>query len=146
MTTGTKYDKYLVNNCVIPSKVSDQLMMSTRQMESFGEGNFSIDCIYVTSPRLMIEKPHQHGFAQYLCFFSANPNDASDFDGEVEISLGEEEEKHIIASPTVAYIATGLFHGPLNFARIGKPILFIDIAMTGRYSRVGEPNVAPGAK
>jgi hypothetical protein len=141
-----KYGGYLSKDCVIRSKISNRLMMSTRQMESFGDGNFSIDCIYVTFPRLMIEKPHQHGFAQYLCFFSANPDDANEFDAEVELSLGEEGEKHRIISPTVAYIAAGLSHGPLNFARIGKPILFIDIAMSGRYSRVGDTNAGPGSR
>ena len=141
--TEMKYGRYLTRDCVVRSKVSDHLMMSTRQMESFGDGNFSIDCIYVTSPRLMIDKPHQHGFAQYLCFFSANPNDVNEFDAEVELSLGGEGEKHRITFPTVAYIAAGLNHGPLNFARVGKPILFIDIAMSGRYSRVGDTGVVP---
>src|SRR4030042_5678515 len=135
--TEMKYDRYLSRNCVVSSKVSNHLMMSTRQMESFGDGNFSIDCIYVTSPRLMIDKPHQHGFAQYLCFFSANPDDVNEFDAEIEFSLGEEGEKHRITSPTVAYVAAGLSHGPLNFAIIGKPIAFIDIAPAGRYSPVG---------
>lgn len=143
--TEMKYSGYLSRNCVVSSKVSNHLMMSTRQMESFGDGNFSIDCIYVTSPRLMIDKPHQHSFTQYLCFFSANPDDANEFDGEIEFSLGEEGEKHRITSPTVAYIAAGLSHGPLNFARIGKPILFIDIAMTGRYSRIGDTNAGPAS-
>ena len=144
--TEMKYSGYLSRNCVVSSKVSNHLMMSTRQMESFGDGNFSIDCIYVTSPRLMIDKPHQHGFAQYLCFFSANPDDANEFDAEIEFSLGEEGEKHRITSPTVAYIAAGLNHGPLNFARIGKPILFIDIAMSGRYARIGDTNAGPASR
>jgi hypothetical protein len=135
---NTRYDKYLTKDCVIPSKRTGLPMMSTRQLESFGAGDFSLDCVYITSPRLMLDKSHQHGFAQYLCFFSANAQDAGDFDAEIEIYLGEEEEKHIISSPTIAYIEPGLFHGPLNFARIGKPVLFIDIAMSGRYSRIGE--------
>jgi len=133
---SSKYGEYLTRDCVIPSKLTGRPMMSTRQIEGFGDGHFSIDTVYVGSPRLMIDKRHCHEFAQYLCFFSSNPDEAGDFDAEVEISLGEEEEKHVITSPTVAYIAAGLFHGPLNFARIGKPVLFIDIAMSGRYSRL----------
>ncbi len=146
MTSSGKYDRYLTRNCVKPSALTGQLMMSTRQLEAFGDGKFSIDCVYVTSPRLMIEKPHQHTFSQYLCFFSANPVDANDFDGEVELSLGEEGEAHSIASPTVVYVEAGLFHGPLNFARVTKPILFIDIALTGAYSRVGNPSPEPREK
>jgi hypothetical protein len=59
----------------------------------------------------MIEKPHQHAFSQYLCFFSTNPADAGDFDGEVEISLGEEGEIHRYI-PTVVYVEAGLFTAP----------------------------------
>jgi hypothetical protein len=145
MSSG-KYDRHLTRECVKPGKLTGELMMSTRQLESFGDGKFSIDCIYVTSPRVMIEKPHQHTFSQYLCFFSANPTDANDFDGDVEISLGEEGEMHHITSPTVVYVEAGLAHGPLNFARVGKPILFIDIALTGAYARVGNPSPEPGEK
>jgi hypothetical protein len=145
MSSG-KYDRYLTQGCVKLSKLTGELMMSTRQLESFGDGKFSIDCVYVTSSRLMIETPHQHTFSQYLCFFSANSTDANDFDGEIEISLGEEGEMHRITSPTVVYVEVGLSHGPLNFARVGKPILFIDIALTGAYARVGNPSPEPGAK
>ena len=144
--TEMKYSGYLNRECVVFSKVSNRLMVSTRQMESFGDGNFSIDCTYITSPRLMVDKPHHHDFAQYLCFLSTNPDDLNEFNGEVELSLGEEGEKQKITSPTIAYIAAGLKHGPLNFAKVDKPILFIDIAMTGRYARVGEKNTDPASR
>jgi hypothetical protein len=145
MSTG-KYDKYLTQKCVKPSKLTGQLMMSTRQLEDFGDGNFSIDCVYQTTPHVMIEKAHKHTFPQYLCFFSSNPADASDFDAEVELCLGEEGEMHRITSPTVVFVEPGLLHGPVEFTRIGKPILFVDIALTGEYSRVGEAKTEPGAK
>jgi hypothetical protein len=136
--TETRYGKYLNTECVIPSKKTGLPMMSTRQMEAFGAGDFSLDCVYITSPRVMIETPHKHSFAQYLSFFSSNAQDASDFDAEIEICLGEEGEKHIISVPTIVYLEAGLIHGPVVFTRIGKPVLFVDIAMTNRYSRVGE--------
>jgi hypothetical protein len=145
MSSG-KYDKYLTRDCVKPSKLTGQLMMSTRQLESFGDGKLSLDCVYVTAPHVMIEKPHQHTFSQYLCFFSANSADPSEFDAEIELCLGEEGELHRITSPTVVYVEPGLLHGPVTFTRIGKPILFVDLALTGAYSRVGETKTEPGAK
>ena len=81
------------------------------------------------------DKNHKHDFAQYLCFFSSSPQDAEDFGAEIELALGEEQEKQVITSPTVAYIAAGLYHGPLVVKKLRKPFLFIDVAMTGRYSR-----------
>ena len=134
----TKYGKYLTTECVKPDpKKEGSHVTSTRNLETFGGGHLAIDCIYITHPHLMISQPHQHEFAQYLSFFSANPNDARDFDAEIEMTLGEEGEKHIIKSPTAAYIPAGLLHGPINFAKINKPVLFVDIAVTGEYSRVG---------
>jgi hypothetical protein len=133
-----KYDKYLSTEVVKEDpKTKGAHVTSTRHLENFGGGHLSIDSIYVTKPHLMISQPHKHEFPQYLSFFSANPNDARDFDAEIEITLGEEQEKHTITKPTSAYIAAGLMHGPINFVRINKPVLFLDIAVTGKYSRVG---------
>jgi hypothetical protein len=134
--TGKKYEKYLTRDCVVPTMDGSRLMMSTRQMEAFGEGHFSMDSIYMVAPGVINDRNHKHDFAQYLCFFSANPQDARDFDAEIELALGEEQEKQIITSPTVAYIAAGLYHGPLVVTKLNKPFLFIDVAMTARYTRV----------
>jgi len=88
----------------------------------------------------MVSQPHQHDFPQYLHFFSANAEDQRIFDAEIEMTLGEDEfhgEKHIITQPTVLYIPAGLFHGPLHFKVINKPVVFVDIAVAGEYKRVG---------
>jgi hypothetical protein len=85
----------------------------------------------------MITQSHQHEFDQYLCFFSLNPDDPNEFEAEIELSLGEELEKQIITTPTIAHVPAGLPHGPLHFVRVDKPMLFLDIAITGKYSRIG---------
>lgn len=133
-----KYQKYLTTDCIILSKVSGRYISSMRELKSFGDGNFSIETVFIWEPKVLTDKPHMHSFPQYLCFFSATHGDARDFDADVELSLGEEEEKHIITAPTVVYVPPGLHHGPLRFARVQKPVLFIDVAVTGGYSRVGE--------
>jgi hypothetical protein len=133
-----KYDKYITQQCVKEiTKRPGAYISSTRHLESFGGGELSIDCIYIVEPHLMLTQPHQHEFAQYLSFFSANPNDPRDFDAEIELTLGEEPEKYTFTCPTSVYIPAGLHHGPLDFKRVGKPVLFLDIAATGRYARVG---------
>jgi len=134
----TKYGKYLTTNCTRPSLEKDRLMISTRHLDDFVGKNFSIDCAFVMKPILMISKPHKHDFDQYINFFGANLDDISDFDAEIEISMGDEQEKQIITSPTIVYVPAGLAHGPLNFVKVNKPILFVDIAMTNKYYRVWE--------
>jgi hypothetical protein len=136
--TETKYGKYLSTECVKANKKREgSFLSSTRHLESFGGGHLSIDCIYQKEPHIMISQPHKHEFPQYLNFYSSNPEDARDFDAEIEICLGEEQEKHIIKSPTAVYVPAGLLHGPIEFKKINKPVLFVDIAVTKQYSRLG---------
>jgi hypothetical protein len=137
MSTG-KYDKYITRDCYSLPKPGKTPIYSTRQIAGWGTGNFSIDCGQTTEPHVMIDKPHSHGFDQYLCFFGTNPNDRKDFGAEIEICLGEEQEKYIINSPSVVCIAAGLSHGPVTWTKVSKPVLFVDIALTNQYSRVGQ--------
>jgi hypothetical protein len=134
----TKYDKYITTECVKEvTKRPGAYISSTRHIETFGGGELSIDAIYINRPHLMLTQSHQHEFAQYLSFFSANPDDPRDFDAEIEVTLGAEKETHIVTCPTSVYIPAGLFHGPLDFKRVTRPVLFLDIALTSKYSRVG---------
>jgi hypothetical protein len=134
-----KYDQNITTECVKEvTKRPGHYISTTRHLENFGGGELSIDCIYVVEPHLILTQPHQHEFGQYLNFFSANPNDPRDFDAEIELSLGEEPEKRVITCPTSVYVPAGLLHGPLDFKRVGKPFLFLDIAATGKYKRVGD--------
>ena len=133
-----KYDKYITTECVKEvTKRPGAFMTSTRHISDWGGGELSIDCIYIVRPHLMLTQPHQHEFAQYLSFFSADPDNPRDFGAEIEVSLGEEQEKHIITCPTSVYVPAGLHHGPLNFVKVTRPVLFLDIAVTGEYKRVG---------
>ena len=142
----SKYDKYFTQECVSLFKPKDGkgkgvYMTSTRPLtEKWGGGHLSVDCMHITKPHVMITQPHKHEFPQYLHFFSENPADARDFDAVIEFTVGDSPEngkKYIINKPTAVYVAAGLYHGPLIFIEINKPVLFIDIAATAKYSRVG---------
>jgi len=114
---------------------------STRHLKNFGGGHISVDCILISRPFVMVSQPHRHEFPQYLHFFSASPDDQRIFDAEIEITLGEDEthgERHVITQPTALYIPAGLYHGPLNFKVINKPVIFLDIALTSEYKRIGD--------
>ena len=114
---------------------------STRHLTGFGGGHLSVDCIFITHPFVMVSQPHTHEFPQYLHFISADPHDQRNFDAEIEMTLGEDEthgEKHVITRPPALYIPAGVFHGPLNFKVINKPVVFVDIAVAGEYKRIGD--------
>ena len=104
--------------------------------EKYGGGNnLTVSQSWITQPFRMIKEPHSHDHDQFLIFSGTNPMDVRDFGAEVEIFLGEQGEKHYIDSPVVIHIPTGLMHGPLQFKRIEKPILFLDIYLAPTYAR-----------
>jgi hypothetical protein len=70
----------------------------------------------------------------YLYFLGVN--DLGDMDAEIEMGLGEEQEIHKITTPTSVYIPKGLVHCPLNFRRVGKPILFVHATLAPKYMKV----------
>ena len=47
-----------------------------------------------------------------------------EFGAEVELTMGEEREVHVITTTTWVYIPAKLLHCPLNFKRVDKPIMF----------------------
>ena len=127
----TKYGKHVIRDAY---KKHHQL-----ECVSAHGDEIDADCIIthqvIYKPEIMLKEPHFHDdFQQLLCFLSTNPMDCRDFGGaEIEIYLGEEQEKHIINSPTIVSLTKGLLHGPLHFKIIPKPIIFLEIMLTRKY-------------
>lgn len=100
---------------------------------NFNSGSFTVSWECVTQPMVMDPIPHTHEFDEYLAWMGGTAEDVFDFDAEIEMFLGEEGEKHVINKATVLYIPAGLVHCPLNYKRIGKPILFNVVAFHPAY-------------
>ncbi len=70
------------------------------------------------------DKPHVHNYHEFLCFIGADTDDLSYLGAEAELSIGIEQEKHIINTPTIAIMPKGLPHCPLTITRVEKPFIF----------------------
>jgi hypothetical protein len=90
----------------------------------------------VRKPYLFHEPTHKHLFTEYFYFFGSNPMDMHDFDADVEYTFGPEREKHVIDRPTIVVAAPGVYHCPLNYARVGKPFYCLEMFMTNGYSGI----------
>jgi hypothetical protein len=101
-----------------------------------GSGNVGIRYSYFYGPPFQFEVPHKHDYDQFLCFLGT-PEDVRVFDAEVEIWLGEEKEKHTITESTIVHVPAGLLHCPMNYKRISKPIMLINITLGGEYVKKG---------
>jgi len=46
---------------------------------------------------------------------------------EIELSLGEEQERHIISVPSLVICSAGFTHGPIATKKVDKPFGFYSI-------------------
>ena len=75
---------------------------------------------------------HRHPKDEYLIFLGASFPNVFDFDADIEFTLGkkgEDEELYHITKPTIIRVPAGVYHCPLHFKRIDKPVLFLAACM-----------------
>lgn len=109
----------------------------------FGGAEFSQRIHYLAEPVCLIKEAHSHDFDQFYLICGADFANPWDFRAEIELCLGEEEEKHIITAPTAVHVPKGMIHGPINFRKIEKPILFIDSLLSAQYALAQAPQATP---
>ena len=75
-----------------------------------------------------MEEPHFHqGKDEYLFFMGSDPMDPSDFDAEVDILIGDDPdhmESYHINRPCVIRFPANVWHCPIKFRSMKRPILF----------------------
>jgi hypothetical protein len=139
----TRYQKYITNPTInndilkqcfyLNDKLIGQEEKSVQKLAYEGKettgANLTIHWFSIKEPLVFYHPPHSHAYKQYELFMGGNPMNVADFDAEVEISLGEEAETHIINSTAMVHIKEGLVHRHINFKRVGKPIMFVQFLL-----------------
>jgi len=150
----SKYKKYLTQkNVVKENKWGGQGIGLAQVPDTVVPpgAKLSLGVSAVRKPYIFHEPTHKHMFTEYFIFFGSNPMDMNEFNAGVEYTFGAEREKHVISSPTIVVAAPGVYHCPLNYARVDKPFYCLEAFMTSKYSgvdlgedlseiRVEEPN------
>jgi hypothetical protein len=96
--------------------------------------NLRLSVTAVRKPYMFHAVTHKHPFTEFFYFFGANPMNMKEFDAEVEFTIGAEREKHVITGPTVIVVPPGVYHCPLNFAKINKPIYCVEMFVSSKYT------------
>ena len=84
---------------------------------------------HIVRPTVLEVEPHSHDFDEFFCFATCDPANPIDFGAEVEVTMGKEAEKHIIDHSSIVCVPKGVVHGPINFKKVTRPVLFCDIYM-----------------
>jgi hypothetical protein len=128
-----KYGKYFVREPIFTRGGFFPVIVANGAKDYEG-AEFSLRVHYITEPGILVREPHAHDFEQFYFFFGAELGNIKEFKAEVEFSLGEEVEKHVIDVPTTVHVPAGMVHGPMNFRKVEKPIIFIDTLLSAQYT------------
>ena len=89
---------------------------------------------------LIMEVPHtHHAVDEYLVFTGADMNNFFEFDAEVDVWLGDDPERmelFTLTKPTIIRVPPKLYHCPVHFRRITKPIVFSAVYLDGDWSKI----------
>ena len=140
LSQNIRHGKYIVE---LKPKYSDFKAVQVPQFGAYGARDmdsapFCLGWSFVTEPFVMISEPHTHDFDQFLHFFNGDSLHLAEFPAEVEFTLGEELETHVITGPTVIHVPAGVLHGPLEFKKVDAPVVFMNVALTPEYFKPGE--------
>jgi hypothetical protein len=130
-----KYSKYIVpapimQSVMFPAIKCPQINVGSEKLNNIP---FTMNWSYLTEPFVMVDKSHSHEFNQIICFIGGDPTNIREFGGEIWFYFGEEEEKHVITSPSYICVPSGIVHAPLIVKKINKPVVYMDFPLTGQY-------------
>ena len=132
---GKKYGKYIIREPL--EKGMAPMLHICAEEGCYGAKfpNFPVEVqlLCISEPLTFPHPPHVHDVDEIFFIFGSDPKNYYDFDAEIEISLGEEGEKHIINSTSIVYIPKGLLHAPIVIKRVNKPIQWMHVLFMPKY-------------
>ncbi len=150
--TELKYSKYIVTEPrPVPPELREKLEAERSKRKSTVEAThilsvddeiikdmFYADCVWLWkgSAEDTAEETHTHDFDEVIGFIGSNREDPQDLGGEITIWL--DGNKHVLNKTCLIFIPAGVKHCPILFNRIDRPIFFVTISPSKRYSRVSE--------
>ena len=147
--TERKYEKYILTDLKLPEKVQyreeEYSKRATRILwleDEIMEGASSVIISWYWKATEKEGSPsHVHDFDEIVGFIGNDFQNPHDLGGEVEFWM--EAEKYILTKSCLIRVPAGLRHCPLRVTRVDRPILFLAISMTKKYTKDG---IIHGAK
>lgn len=130
-----KYDDYFSTEPL--RSIDTQPLLKGLEMYDVNGAQWDTACTVhysaVNRPLVLIKEPHTHTYPEFVCFIGGNPEKVRDFGAEVEMYMGEEQEKHVITRSTVVFLPAGFPHCPMDFKVVREPIVLMTISLGKAY-------------
>jgi hypothetical protein len=107
---------------------------------------FNVGFQIFVKPFFLDRYPHRHANDEYLIFLGGSFPNIFEWDAEVEFTLGkigEDAETFTITQPTIIRVPAGVYHCPLNFKRVDKPIFFQAALMEAMFGGIYDTPEGP---
>jgi hypothetical protein len=82
---------------------------------------------------------HTHPYHECLVFTGLDYDNPNSFPADIELTLGENDEKYVIDAPTAVVLPAGIPHCPLTTNRVDKPYGFLAISLSGEHALAEVP-------
>jgi len=141
----SKYGKYIFREPkgpeLPPRRTTEAWGVSLYEelVSEIGGFDFNFNFVGVLAPHVLADPPHKHNCDEFLFFIPADPENAPDLGGEVEIALGEEWEKHTITTSAIICLPKGVQHAPIYMKKVDKPFYFGHMLLASKYSSSATP-------
>lgn len=86
---------------------------------------------------------HVHPVDEALFFLGLNPQDINYLGAELEIGLGEEDERHVISKPTAVIAPKNVVHCPIITRWVDKPYAHFHLYLGAKYETRWLPEEQP---
>ena len=131
----TQYEDYVTRAPYIKSIFPEITVPSMIYRGDRGGKDLQFDWSCITRPFVMSNQAEISKVDRFLYFAGNNAYSYPEFHAEIELSLGEKGEKHIVTEPKLVYIPKGLKLGPINFKKVDKPVQLMDFRLSPKYSK-----------
>lgn len=95
------------------------------------EGAFQMNCSWYLHAYKHATEAHTHDSDEIIGFFSSDPDNPYELDGEIEFWI--EDEKFLITKTAMIFIPAGMKHCPLILRRVDKPIFHFSTVTENTY-------------
>jgi hypothetical protein len=131
----TKYRGFFSEEIIEKSPYPAVASPAVRYEGDSGGDDLTFDWNCVTRPMAVEDVPCCPDRDQFILFAGTDLEDFHKFGAKVHLYLGPEKTERVITEPQLVYIPKGLTYGPLTFAEVYTPVVWMNFFIAPRFSQ-----------
>ena len=131
----TRYRGYFSEEIICRSPYPEVTSPMVRYAGDRDCADLTFDWTCVTQPMTVDDVPRCSDRDQFILLAGTDLDDLRRFDAKVKLLLGSEKTERVVTEPKLVYIPRGLTYGPLTFAEVGAPIVWMNFYIAPQFSK-----------